>query len=92
MNVVNVRVDRISYRLSGSQNIPELRESIAAAVRDGGGFVRLDTEHGGEVFVMCSAGVSIVVSAVEQVHSVEAGREGTDAAGLLYDPLFDHLI
>jgi hypothetical protein len=93
MNIVNVRVDRVSYRLSQLQDVAEVRESIERAVRAGGGFVRLDTDHNGEVFVMCSPGVSIVVSAAEQVETLPVSTDRRmDAAGLLYDPLFDHLL
>ena len=93
MNVLNVRVERVTYRLAQSHDVAELRDSIEQAVRAGGEFVRLDTDHNGEVFVMCSPGVSIVVSAAEQVEPVPVDSERhLDAAGMLYDPLFDHLL
>ena len=93
MNSIRVQVNQVSFFVSPSHDVEQLRSEIAAAVRRGGDFVRLELVDGSESFVMCSSGLSITVSRTRAVEPiVTPDDDGEYLAGSLDDPLLDLII
>ena len=93
MNSIRVQISQVSFFVSPDHDVEKLRGEIAAAVRRGGDFVRLELVDGGEVFVMCSSGLSITVSRAPAIETgATAADDGAYAPGSLYDPLLDLIL